>query len=148
MNEEIIKEARIQFGLLFKEWRKKKSLSQSQVAEFCGVTFQTINKVEQGKFPYSVDLLVKLSVVLEFTINFEMKEIGDDSRFILQQSQRQGFWTCTDKENQIVCTFENGKFNDTQSFSVLNDTKFSAGKVATIMRELGDWLAQNHSHIV
>lgn len=145
MNENLITEARQKFGLLFKDLRNKKGLSQSQVAEFCGVTFQTINKVEHGKFPYSVDLLMKLSVVLEFTINFEMKEIGNDSIFSLQTSQRQGFWTCTDKENQIVCTFEAGKFNDSQSFSFLNDTQFSAGKVATIMREFGDWLAENHS---
>jgi len=145
MNNNLILEARQKFGLFFKDLRNKKRLSQSQVAEFCGVSFQTINKVEQGKFPYSVDLLMKLSVVLEFTINFEMKEIGNDSRFLLQPNQRQGFWTCTDKENQIVCTFEAGRFNESQSFSFLNDTPFSVGKVATIMREFGDWLAQNHS---
>lgn len=144
MNENLILEVRQKFGLFFKELRNKKGFSQSQVAEFCGVTFQTINKVEQGKFPYSVDLLMKLSVVLGFTINFEMKEIGDQSRFILQESERQNFYTLTDTLNQIVCSFEKGKFNDTQKFSFLNDTQFSAGKVATIMREFGDWLSKNH----
>ena len=73
MNENVILEARIKFGLLFKEIRVAKKLTQTQVAEFCGVTFQTINKVEKGKFPYSVDLLMKLSVVLGFTINFDLR---------------------------------------------------------------------------
>jgi transcriptional regulator with XRE-family HTH domain len=145
MNENQIQQARQLFGLTFKNLRLEKGLTQTQVAEFCGVTFQTINKVEQGKFPYSVDLLMKLSVVLEFTINFEMKEHGDASRFLLQESEKKGYWAVTDTENQIVCTFEAGKFNESQSFSFLNDTQFSAGKVATIMREFGDWLAQNHS---
>ena len=60
MNE--IQEARQRFGIFFKELRKKKGLNQQQVGDACGVTLQTINKVELGKFPYSVDLLMKLSV--------------------------------------------------------------------------------------
>jgi transcriptional regulator with XRE-family HTH domain len=145
MNENNILEARQKFGLLFRKLRNEKGLSQSEVAGFCGVSFQTVNKVEQGKFPYSIDLLMKLSIILEFTINIEMKETGDKSRFILQQGERVGFWVCTDKENGIVCTFEEKKFNETQEFSFLNDTKFSAGKVATIMREFGDWILLYHS---
>ena len=79
MNE--IQEARQRFGIFFKELRKKKGLNQQQVGYACGVTLQTINKVELGKFPYSVDLLMKLSVVLGFTIKFEVKEVGDKSLF-------------------------------------------------------------------
>lgn len=145
MNENHILEARQRFGLLFRELRNKKKLSQNEVAKLCGVTFQTINKVEQGKFPYSIDLLMKLSIILGFTINLEMKETGDESRFILQPSQREGFWVCTDKENRIVCTFKEKEFNETQHFSFLNDTKFAAGKLATIMREFGDWILLYHS---
>lgn len=148
MNEKLLQEARQRFGLLFKDLRKKKGLTQQQVGDFCGVTLQTINKVELGKFPYSVDLLMKLSVVLGFTIQFEMKEIGDQSRFILQKSERENFYTLTDTENQIVCSFEKGKFNYTQKFSFLNDTQFNAGNLATIMREFGDWLQTNHSSII
>lgn len=148
MNEEIILEARKKFGLLFKELRKKKGLNQQQVGDACGVSLQTINKVELGKFPYSVDLLMKLSVVLGFTIQFEMKEVGGQSRFLLQERERQNFYTLTDTENQIVCSFEKCKFNDTQKFSFLNDAQFNAGKLATIMREFGDWLQTNHSSII
>lgn len=100
MNEKIIQENRQRFGLLFKDLRKKKGLNQQQVGDACGVTLQTINKVELGKFPYSVDLLMKLSVVLGFTIQFELKEIGDQIRFLLQQNERQNFYNLMDTENQ------------------------------------------------
>lgn len=147
MDEKLIQEARKKFGLLFKDLRKSKGLNQQQVGDFCGVSLQTINKVELGKFPYSVDLLMKLSVVLGFSINFEIKESGNDSRFLLQESERPGFYTLTDTENQIVCSFEKGKFNDTQKFSFLNDKQFNAGNLATIMREFGDFLLTNHPYL-
>lgn len=143
MNENVIKEARQMFGLTFRNLRLEKELTQTQVGEFCGVSYQTINKIEQGKFAYSIDLLFKLSVVLEFTINLEQKEVGNDSRFLLQESQKKGFCTVTDTENQIVCSFEAGKFNDTQQFTFLTDKPIS--NVATIMREFGDWLQANHA---
>lgn len=79
MDEKILKEARQGFGLLFKDLRKKKCLTQQQVGDACGVSLQTINKVELGKFPYSVDLLIKLGVTLGFTIKFEFKEIGQST---------------------------------------------------------------------
>jgi len=145
MNEKLILEVRQKFGLFFKELRKKKGFSQYQVAEYCNVTFQTINKVEKGKFPYSIDLLLKLSNVLDFTINFEIKETDNDDRFILQKGKEENFFICTDKKNEIVCRFEKGKFNDTQSFSFLNNVQFTSGKLATIMREFGDWLYKNHN---
>lgn len=145
MNENIIKEARQMFGLTFKNLRLEKDLTQTQVGEFCGVSYQTINKIEQGKFAYSIDLLFKLSILLEFTINLEMKENGKPDRFILQESKQAGYLTATDTTNQIVCSFQLGKFNATQKFTSLNDTHFDVGKLSTIMREFGDWLQANHA---
>ena len=53
----------------------------------------------------------------------------------------------------MVCTFEEGKFNDTQKFTDLegDDTSKSMDDVMAIlriMREMSDWLAINHYHIV
>ena len=67
------------------------------------------------------------------------------SRFILQPSSKASDWACTDTENKIVCVFEEHKFNDAQKFTTLEDfdsTKFM--KLATIAREMGDWLRDNH----
>ncbi len=148
MNENIIIEARQKFGLFFKELRKSKRLTQEQVGEACGVSLPTINKVELGRFPYSVDLLMKLSVVLGFTLNLEAKKEGKKERFLLQKSEREDYYNLTDIENEIVCFFEKGKFNETHSFSFLNDKTFNTSELATIMREFGDWLFENHRDLM
>lgn len=70
------------------------------------------------------------------------------TRFILQHSSKPNHWACTDTENKIVCVFEEHKFNDTQKFTVLEDfdsSKFM--KLATIARDMGDWLNSNHYDI-
>lgn len=56
-------------------------------------------------------------------------------------------------ENLLVCTFEEGRFNETQNFTDIdgNDEKLaSMNDVMThlrIMREMSDWLAVNHYKI-
>ena len=81
--------------------------------------------------------------ILLATILFgnKMKE-----RFILQKSQTQpNGWVCTDQENLIMCIFENGKFNDTQQFTIFNDIeKPDANKLARIANEMAEWLRENH----
>lgn len=76
------------------------------------------------------------------------------NRYKLEPSQlKKGWWVCTDTENLLVCTFEEGRFNDTQKFTDLegNDTFKSMDDVMAhlrIMREMSDWLAINHYKIV
>lgn len=76
------------------------------------------------------------------------------NKYKLETSQLQsGWWVCTDTENLLVCTFEEGKFNDTQKFTDLegDDTFKSMDDVMAklrIMREMSDWLAINHYNIV
>ena len=69
-------------------------------------------------------------------------------RFILQRSATPGWWVATDKENNIVVQFEHGKYNDTQKVTLLNGDTFKseaeAMKVATYLRELADWLREEH----
>lgn len=147
MNEKVIIAARKEFGRMFKEMREAKGLSQAEVGDFCGVTSRTIEKIEGGKYPYSIDLFFKLSVILEFTISLAPKATGPSSRFVLQKSKKEGFYVLTDSVNEIVCTFEAGKFYD-QKISFLNDVKLSAGQIATIMREMGDFMANNYPELI
>ena len=67
-------------------------------------------------------------------------------RYILQPSaDKPNHWVVTDTENGIVCVFEQGKFNDTQVVTILDEeVPGIALHAATYMRELGDWLAANH----
>jgi transcriptional regulator with XRE-family HTH domain len=74
MNENIIQKDRITLGLTFRKLRKEKGLTQKQLAVLCSVTVATMNKVEQGKFAYSIDFLFKLSQILDYTINLKQKE--------------------------------------------------------------------------
>lgn len=67
-------------------------------------------------------------------------------RYELVKSEISGKWVCTDKENLIVCIFEAHKFNDTQKVTTLlnfDPNKFM--KLATYLREMGDWLGENHN---
>jgi DNA-binding XRE family transcriptional regulator len=69
-----------------------------------------------------------------------------NNKFVLQQAQTQNNgWVCADVENGIVCSFDDGKFNETQKITILNDiAKPDAQKIAGIVREMGDWLRENH----
>lgn len=76
------------------------------------------------------------------------------NRYKLEPSQfKEGWWVCTDTENLLVCTFQEGKFNDTQKFTNLEgeDENFkSMDEVMAqlrVMREMSDWLAINHYKI-
>jgi hypothetical protein len=66
-------------------------------------------------------------------------------RYILQPSEKLNHWVCTDQENKIVCVFENHKFNETQKVTTLEDfNPDNFMKLARYMREMGDWLRDNH----
>lgn len=53
-----------------------------------------------------------------------------------------GHYIVEDTKSGILCIFEKGKFNETQEFSNLPKTDIV--QLPTYMRELGDWLRDNH----
>ena len=71
------------------------------------------------------------------------------SRFIIEKSKMQpNSWVLTDKSNNIVVVFEDGKFNETQHVSPLDDTiseRLDVGDIAHIMQEIGEWASKYHS---
>ena len=74
----------------------------------------------------------------------------EKERFTLQKSNmKEDVWVCTDLQNMWVCTFEQGKFRETQHFTDLKDEgDTDALKVATIMREFGEWLSDNYGNLI
>lgn len=55
-------------------------------------------------------------------------------------------WVLTDTEHGVVVTFEEGRFNDTQKVTVLEDvSKPSPIEFARIMGEMADWAIKYHS---
>lgn len=76
------------------------------------------------------------------------------TRYRLEPSQLQsGWWVCTDTEKLLVCTFEEGKFNETQKFTDINGNDEKLSSINDVMahirviREMSDWLSVNHYKI-
>lgn len=53
-----------------------------------------------------------------------------------------GRWCCIDLTDGITCTWEDGKFVESQKFSFNGDS--NPLNVASLLREMGDWLMANH----
>lgn len=71
-------------------------------------------------------------------------------KYLLQKSDKRPLcWVLTDTENQIVCRFTEGQFNETQQITLLEDpAPRMVMEMPRIMREMADWLAQNHYELL
>lgn len=57
-------------------------------------------------------------------------------------------WTVSDAESGVSIEFREGLFNETQKVNVPDSMQGSdAMKIASVMREIGDWMVQEHSDI-
>lgn len=71
------------------------------------------------------------------------------NQYILQQSTSEGWWVATDTLNGIVIRFKERDFNDSQQVAYLPDTVPSDPlTIARQIRELTDWLVENHRNIL
>lgn len=69
-----------------------------------------------------------------------------EGRFILQRSQKTKHgWVCTDLDYKVVVTFIAHRFNDTKKITFLEDAPTDYLERARVMREIGDWLSENHN---
>lgn len=71
-------------------------------------------------------------------------------RFLLQKSTTMADgYVVTDTVNNIVITFKKKQYNDTQHVTYRNDeVNADAVQLARIMREIGQWLYENHRDIL
>lgn len=70
---------------------------------------------------------------------------SDDTRFLLQKSEKANHYVCTDKTNNIVAIFEKGKFNESQKITNLHKLRTKQMlQLPTILREMADWLQKYH----
>lgn len=67
------------------------------------------------------------------------------NKYILQKSTQPNKWVLTDTENGVVITFENGKFNDTQKVTLLENANKTAEEAAKILKEMGEWAIEHHA---
>jgi hypothetical protein len=67
-----------------------------------------------------------------------------EGRFLLQGSADRKGWVVTDLDYGVVVTFRNHRFNATKKITFLNDIPTDHLVTARILREMGDWLGENH----
>lgn len=62
--------------------RAKKNITQAKLADLVGVSRQTINAIELGKYNLSTILALKISRVFELTVNeiFELEDSDLESK--------------------------------------------------------------------
>ena len=67
-------------------------------------------------------------------------------KYIIQPSRENpSGWILTDTENGVCISFEDGRLNETQKVTVLDDVpKPSADELSRIMRGMGDWAVRHH----
>lgn len=57
-------------------------------------------------------------------------------------------WTVTDNEKGIAIDFREGLFNESQDVKLIAEFTYGdAPRMARIMREIGDWMAENHVEV-
>lgn len=65
---------RKRIGLLVADARKAKNLSIRKLADICGVSFQNITKIENGRYNVSIDILSKICDALGYKVTITPKD--------------------------------------------------------------------------
>lgn len=66
-------ESRTKIGRTIRTIREKRGLSQEQLAEKMNISRSTISKIENGKFNFSIDYLLKFGDYLDFSVYISEK---------------------------------------------------------------------------
>lgn len=71
-------------------------------------------------------------------------------KYILKKSDNlPDGWVLSDAEYGIVIVFEEGRFNETQKITFLDDIQSpDPVEIASRVREMGEWLMENHRELV
>lgn len=77
INPEYIAQVRQIIGSWVKEFREEKKLTLKEVAAMLEITEGTVSKIENGKW-MSLEMLIKLSIKLEFFIFLVEKDSPDE----------------------------------------------------------------------
>lgn len=87
-------------GQLVKEYRKVKGMSQMELAEVIGVSYQQVQKYEKGTNRISVDRLKQIANALDVPIN----EFFSSEKLIVSETQA-AYGKITDDEQLLLHLF-------------------------------------------
>lgn len=79
MNKKILSEARKLIAGFLKNRREELGMTQSDLAEICGVKWETISRIENGKFMPNLDLFLILTHHLNCYFFLESKDGDTDN---------------------------------------------------------------------
>ena len=87
--------------------------------------------------------------VLSYDVTFlENADTVNPDNYAMQTSAtRPGWWVVTDRKNNVVVQFEQGRFNETAKVTPLYDFPKEPIGVATILREIGEYVALYHAEL-
>lgn len=146
MNDQILQARKI-IGLFVKTAREERKLSKLQLAEKLNIKKLTVSKIESGKFNFSIDLFNKLSIALNFKMDFILKdEENIKGRFDLIQEGHK--CTVLDKQTGIRILFRKQFFNESQEVLMPKNPTIPTSEIATTMRQIGDWLFENYNELL
>lgn len=105
-----------------------------------------------------LEALAKLAENRQFQIFISGRDIisttitveppGSAGMYNLKPSARPGWWVLTDTVNNLVAIFERGRFDESAKIESLFDEPIDALKLATAMRQMGDFLTKHHPDIL
>lgn len=126
---------------------REKHITQQMISERTGFAQSNVARLE--RCAYSPTLVVFLKYASAVGVRMELISQDETSyHYNLKPSENEGFFVCTDIDNQVVCVFEKGKFNETQKISFLNDlTEDQALLLPSILRKMAEWIRDNHYQV-
>lgn len=148
------------FISIIKNLAAQQNISVYQIAKETGITPSLIKNYFKYKNVPSLDYFLKIAKAVNVTFYFESNADLDfkkaldfateEHKFVLQKSKEKvNHWVVTYVPANIVITFEQGKFNETQRITTLEEFKpEDYPLIARYLREIGDWLGENHRDIL
>lgn len=71
------------------------------------------------------------------------------NRFVLQKGTQPGWWVLADTVNQVVLQFKEHDYNESQKITFLKGDKVPSVMYAPrILREMGDYMVENHKELL
>lgn len=81
----MIKEARKQLGLFFMNRRKEMGHSLNELAEYLGISANTLHGIETGRFAWDIDLHLRICQALEIKPYFSVTLPPDEQDYTLRK---------------------------------------------------------------
>lgn len=108
---------------------------------------EAVRRMEES--PQFSDFVADTGIVsIDVSFLGEVESVKPDN-YVLQKSRtKENAWVVTDTVNNVVVVFEEGRYNETAKITPLYDFPEEPVGTATILREIGEYLAEYHRELI